>query len=301
MGGLLAASGGAEVWLIHRRPAHVQAIRSGGLVISRDGQEQTVSLGATTDPAEVGPVDVVVLLVKGYDTRIACQAALPLLRPDTLVITFQNGLGNLETIGDVLGPERAVLGVTFQGATLDGPGRVADRGRGPTFLAARPDTRARLERLAQVFKMAGIDTQVLEAEKVDGLLWGKLAMVAGINPVAAILRVPNGALGSVEACRAVSLEAIREARAVAEAKGVRLAFDPCERFEATTRATAQMSSGTLLDALRGRRTEVDAISGAIASEGKRLGVATPVNHLLWSLVKAIEATHDARVTLEPAV
>jgi 2-dehydropantoate 2-reductase len=120
-------------------------------------------------------------------------------------------------------------------------------------------------------------------------------MVAGINPLATVLRVPNGALGAVDAARQLSMDAIAEATAVASAKGIRLAFDPRERFDATTQATAKMRSGTLLDSLRGRRTEIDAISGAIAAEGERLGVETPVTRMLWRLVKAIEATHTYRV------
>lgn len=295
LGGLLALHEAAEVWLIHRREEHVRAIREHGLTLVRDGEEHLVRLGAAMAPAEVGPVDLVIVLVKAYDTAAAARQARPLLGPDSLVVTFQNGLGNLEALSAELGADRCVLGVTYHGATLLGPGRVADMGGGATHLAARPDTRERLQRVAEAFSQAAMPTDLRPADEVDGLLWAKLAMVAGINPLAAILRVPNGALGAVDACRALSLDAIAETIAVAAAKGISLPFDPRERFDATTRATAQMSSGTLLDALRGRQTEIDAISGAIAAEGERLSVPTPVSRLLWRLVKAIETTHAYRV------
>lgn len=295
MGGL-AAVGGADVWLIHRRPEHVAAIRAHGLVITKEGcEEQVVGVQATTDPAAVGPVDVVLVMVKAYDTPAAARVAHPLVGPRTLVVTFQNGLGSLEALAAEFSAEQCVLGVTFNGATLEGPGRVADKGRGPTYLAAREDTRSRLDRLAAVFVAGELPCEVRAADEVDGLLWGKLAMVSGINPVATVLRVPNGVLGAVPEARSISLDAIRETVAVAHARGVTLPFDPLERFDATTRATASMASGTLLDALRGRCTEIDAISGAIADEGDRLGVPTPVQRLLWRLVKAIEATHTQRV------
>lgn len=293
-GGLLALAGVADVTLIHHRPEHVQAICQNGLTIARGSEEQIAYLHATTDPAQVGLVDLVLMMVKSYDTEAACDAMAPLLDPETLVVTFQNGLGNLECIARRVGTERAVLGVTFQGATLEGPGRVADKGRGPTYLASRPETLARLERIAAAFNHAGIETQLRGVDEVDGLLWGKLAMVSGVNPVAATLRVTNGILGEVEAARELSLAAIEETTAVAQAKGIRLPFDPKERFNATTCATYHMFSGTLLDAMRGRRTEIDSISGAIAAEGERLGVAVPTNRTLWRIVRALEATHPYR-------
>lgn len=295
MGGLLARAGTADVWLIHRREEHVAAIREHGLLVTYGEEEYRVQVHATTDPAEVGLVDLLIVLVKAYDTQEAARRARSLVREDSLIVTFQNGLGNLEALSAELGQERCVLGVTFHGATLLGPGRVADMGRGPTYLAAGPATRDRLSRIADALSRAAMPTELRGADEVDGLLWGKLAMVAGINPLATILRVPNGALHEAEEARALSLSAIDEAVEVARAKAVRLPFDPRERFGATTRATAKMHSGTLLDAMRGRQTEIDAISGAIASEGEQLGVATPVSRMFWRLVKAIEATHAYRV------
>ena len=295
MGGLVAAATDAEVWLIHHRPEHVQAIRASGLAISRDGEIVVTHPFASLDGSETGIVDIVLLMVKAYDTAAGCTVARKVMGPDSLAITFQNGLGNLETMTAELGAERTVLGVTYNGATLEGPGRVADKGRGPTYIAVRPDTRERLAPVAAAFNLAGMPTELMDETAVNGLLWGKLCMVSGINPLAAVLRVPNGVLAQVPAARQLSADAIAETMAVAAAKGIRLPFDPMERFDATTKATATMCSGTLLDAMRGRRTEIDAISGAIADEGDRLGIQVPVQRMLWRLVKAIEATHAYRV------
>jgi 2-dehydropantoate 2-reductase len=290
-GGLLAAH--ADVWLIHRRREHVDVIREDGLRIVRDDGEQVVRTHAALTPEEVGRADLVLMLVKSYDTGAAARAIVPLLDDRSMVITFQNGLGNLETIVEHAGPDRSVLGVTFQGATLLGPGRVLDTGRGPSYLGGPPVAAKRLEAVADLFRRASLPTEVVA--DVEGLLWAKLAVTAGINAVAAVLRVPNGALGRVPEAKRLSLRAVEEAMAVAQARGIRLAFDPRSRFDAVTAATARMRSGTLLDALRGRHTEIDALSGAIASAGRAVGVPTPVNEVLWMTVKAIEATPGDRV------
>ncbi len=294
-GGMLSEH--AEVWLLHHRPEYVTAVREHGLRIVRNGNERTVYPRAATDPREPGNADLVIMLVKAYDTDTATKQIVPLLKEDSLVITFQNGLGNLERIAAHAGATRSILGVTFHGATLLGPGIVADTGHGPTYVGSRPGVQDRLTDIAHLFTRAGILTDLLP--DVDGLLWGKLAVVAGINAVATVLRVPNGTLGQVAEARRISLLAIKEATAVAAAKGIRLSFDPRERFDAVTKATAQMLSGTLLDSLRGRHTEVDVLSGAIVEQGRGLNVPTPMNELLWMLVKAIEATHAHRVETLP--
>ena len=293
-GGRLAAAG-ADVWLIARNPHHAAAVRNHGLSIVKGETEETVQLRASTDPFEPAPAEFVFVTVKTYDTEIAVRRIAPYLHEDALAITLQNGLGSIETMAQHFGEERCVLGVTFEGATFLEPGRVADMGSGTTYLAAGEETRERLQRLADLLTSGGIDTEVREQREVEGLLWGKLAMASGINPIATVLRVPNGALSEFEEARELSQQAIAETVAVAEAAGIELAFDPHERFEQTTRATRDMSSGTLLDAMRGRRTEIDAISGAIADEGDRLGVPTPLHRTLWRVIKAIEATAERRV------
>ena len=293
-GGRLAGAG-ADVWLVSRNPHHAAAVRNHGLSIVKGESAETVQLRASTDSFEPAPAEFIFVTVKTYDTDAAVRRIAPYLREDALAITLQNGLGGIETMAAHFGQSRCVLGVTFEGATLLGPGRVADMGSGTTYLAAGDATRDRLQRLASLLTESGITTELRDQHEVEGLLWGKLAMASGINPIAAVLRVPNGALSEFEAARELSHEAIAETVAVAAARGIALAFDPHERFEQTTRATRDMSSGTLLDAMRGRPTEIDAISGAIADEGDRLGVPTPLHRLLWRVIKAIEATADRRV------
>ncbi|MDP6757634.1 MAG: 2-dehydropantoate 2-reductase [Chloroflexota bacterium] len=293
--GARMAEAGADVWLIARNPHHAAAARNHGLTIVKGDTEQTVPIRASTDSFEPSPAEFIFVTVKTYDTEVAVRRLAPYLHEDALAITLQNGLGSIETMAEHFDEERCVLGVTFEGATLLDPGRVADMGSGTTYLAAGDATRERLARLAEALTAGGIETEVREQREVEGLLWGKLAMASGINPIATVLRVPNGALSEFEEACELSRQAIAETVAVAAAWGIELAFDPHERFEQTTRATRDMSSCTLLDAMRGRRTEIDAISGAIADEGDRLGVPTPLHRMLWRIIKAIEATAERRV------
>ena len=309
----------AEVWLLSRHQAHIEAIAAHGLRCEHDGAEETHHPYITSDPAAIGPCDVVLVLVKAYQTAWAAEQARFLLRygdtgtrskgdsdddlslsppllvsvSRTLVVTLQNGLGNRETLAAALGEERVGQGVTTLGATLLGPGRVRHAGQGPTVFGAAPD-RAGAAALAGLFAACGLPAEL--TDDLDALVWGKLVTNAGINALSALLRVPNGVLAAVPQARALAEQAAAEAAAVAAARGVRLPYaDPAAHALAVAQATGANRSSMLQDVLRGSPTEVDAINGAVAREGRRLGVPTPVNALLAELVAALDATAGVRV------
>ena len=285
----------AEVVLFDPWQAHVEAIRQNGLLLEElDGSQERFHLSATTDVAEVGEADLALIFVKSHQTRWAAEIAAQVLKPDGIALTLQNGVGNREILAEVLGEDRAVQGVTAHGATLLGPGHVRHAGRGPTHLALSPATEARVRQIAELFNQAGIEVHL--SEDLDSLIWGKLLINVGINALTALLRVPNGQLVEVEPAREVMRRAVREAAAVAAALGIQLPYsDPVQRTEEVCRATAANRSSMLQDVLRGSPTEIDVINGAIVKEGKKLGISTPVNDLLWHLIKAIEQSYDVRV------
>ena len=139
------------------------------------------------DPGQYGRrADLALICTKARSTTEAAQVALPLVADAGLVLTLQNGLGNIEQIAAVVGSERAVAGVTSQAATLIGPGQVRHAGSGPTVLAAGPEHFIRVAVIAALFNQAGIDTQV--SEDGDSLLWSKLIINVGINALTALLR-----------------------------------------------------------------------------------------------------------------
>jgi 2-dehydropantoate 2-reductase len=173
------------------------------------------------------------------------------------------------------------LGSTTLGATLAGPGRVRFGGAGLTTVERHP----RLAPLVALIQAAGFE--VAETDQADRLVWSKLVINAAINPLTALLEVTNGVLLEHEETRALMAALAQETSAVAAAQGIELAFDdPAAAAEDVARRTAANRSSMYQDILRGAPTEIDAICGAVVREGRRVGVATPVNETVWKLVKA---------------
>ncbi len=267
-----------EVWLL-ARSAHPGAVEVEG--------QGRLPVRVTAHPDT--PVDLLIVLVKAYATGDALRWAAGAVGPGTVALTLQNGLGNAEALAEALGPERVLAGTTAQGATLVAPGRVRWGGRGPTKIAPWvPDgpAAALCPEVAGMLSRAGLPCEAVGDPRP--LLWEKLAVNCGINALTAILRVPNGELLRRPGARRVMEAAAREVGAVARAEGVALAADPVERTLAVAEATAANRSSMLQDVERRRRTEVDAINGAVAARGARLGVPTPVNAALADLVRSLQ-------------
>jgi 2-dehydropantoate 2-reductase len=276
----------AQVKLLGTWREGVDAICARGIRVETATGEQVVRAWATTDPAAIGESDLVIVARKAWQTPGAAEHAARVLAPDGLALTLQNGLGNIEQIARVVGAHRAALGVTTQGSSLIGPGHIRYAGGGPTHIGVTPATRARFETVAALFERAGFETHL--ADDVQALLWGKLAVNCGINALTALLRLPNGELLTRADAEELMIRAARECAAVARAQGIALPeSDPAERVRAVARATAANRSSMLQDVTRGAPTEVEAINGAVARQGARLGVPTPTNEMLWRLVRAL--------------
>lgn len=277
-------SGHTDVLLLGTWPEGVAAIQRDGIRLEAGGLETRYRVRVTSDPRDARGALFALVLVKSWQTARTAGMLAECLSPDGVALTLQNGLGNLETLRAALGDSRAALGVTTTGATLLGPGRVRVGGSGPTYVARHPRLEPHLPRLRQ----GGFEVEV--EDDLASLLWGKLAVNAGINPLTALLGVENGALVEQVEAREVMGEAAREAAAVAKALGVRLPYlDPAAQAEAVARRTFANRSSMLQDMLRGAPTEIDAINGAVADAGDRLHVPTVVNRTLWRLVRAAVA------------
>jgi 2-dehydropantoate 2-reductase len=291
MGSLFGAyltKAGESVAVMDVWPEHIQAIQTQGLILEEMSGEQNIPLTATTRLDMLEPVDLVILFVKSAATRLAAKSATAILKAGGRILTLQNGLGNAETIAEVIGMERVLVGTTAQGATLLGPGRVRHAGQGDTHigqLAGGADPFC--DDVAMTLSRAGLPTFV-EAD-VRRLVWGKLVINAGINALTALLRLRNGQLAELPETRQLLTLAVEEAVQVANAAGIRLPYlDPVEKVLSVAIATKQNQSSMLQDILRGATTEIAVINGAIVREGERLGVATPVNRSLTLLVAALE-------------
>lgn len=277
----------AEVTLVGSWREQIEKIRARGLEVEElDGRLSRQPLDIMSDSA-AGPADLVLIWVKSGGTEEAAIRAREILAPGGLALTLQNGLGNLEVLADAVGVENTALGVTVQAATVVAPGRIRHAGEGPTHLAATAATEERVGRVAGLFGEAGLETRVVADAR--RLVWGKLAVNAAINPLSALLGVPNGEVEADPRSRALLLRAAREVEAVARAQGIEPAFeDAGEQARKVCRATAANRSSMLQDLSRGARTEIDVVSGAITEKARQYGVPAPVNEALWRLVRERE-------------
>lgn len=279
-GGLLAQAG-EEVTLIDVWREAVEAINSQCLrVEEKSGETRTMRVRATTDPADVGPVDLVLVFVKCYHTEDAMRRAAPLLGPETVVLSLQNGWGNAPRIAAIVGEERVLIGVTYHSATVLGPGHVQHAGRGMTFIGELNGTMSdRLQRVAGAFNAAGIE--VTPTPEVLRQIWSKLALNVCTLPTSALLRFYAGQLIQHEGTLNLMRSLLREVIAVARAQQITLDFD--ERWEAIAglleRASGAKAS-MLQDVEKGRRTEIDVVNGAIVDAGRRMDIPTPYNRVV---------------------
>jgi 2-dehydropantoate 2-reductase len=280
----------SDITMLGTWPDGIRALQEYGVRLVEGESETAFPVRATSDPADCTESKLAIVLVKSWQTSRAAEQLSQCLHAGGMALTLQNGYGNLQKLQTILGFERAALGITTSGATLLGPGKVRPGGKGPIHVVPQPKLQSLIEKLIN----AGFDVE--ESDDLDSLVWGKLVINAGINPITALLQIPNGALLEQSDAHALMEAAALETAAVAEALGVRLPFDdPVQRVEQVANQTAQNHSSMYQDVLRGAPTEVEAISGAIVQEGERVGVPTPVNKVILHLIRAVvsEELRDA--------
>ena len=278
------ASAGDWVVMLGSWPAGVDALRKNGVRLQElDGTQVACPVEVLEYNETQGSFSHALVLVKAWQTQKAAHQLMSCLSLDGIALTLQNGAGNVEILKESLGAERVVLGVTTEGAMLVEPGCARHTGQGKVIIGAHPKTAA----LKRLFSKAGFKVEIVA--DAESALWGKLVINAAINPLTALLRVPNGELLARPSARQLMAEAAQEAARVANQRGIRLPYhDPVAAVEEVARNTATNNSSMLQDVLRGTPTEIDAINGAIVQAGEELGISTPVNRLLWNLVKAID-------------
>ena len=285
----LLGDAGNEVWAIDRWEEHLAAIRERGLRVEGASGDRIVQVGATSDPGEVGEVDLVVIATKAMHVRAAAESARALLRPETVVISIQNGLGSPEVIAEVVGEERIVVGIAGGfGASVVAPGHVHHHGMelvrlGEPHAAVSP----RVERITAVWRRAGFTVQA--EDDVERAVWEKLICNVCFSGTCTVLeRTIGGVLEDPQAW-SIASECAREAYEVAVASDIALGFDdPVVHAAAFGQQIRDARPSMLLDRLAGRPSEIDAINGAIPARAAALGRAAPVNATITALVKAAE-------------
>ena len=289
IGGVLTEAGN-DVWLVDAWAGHIDAMRGRGLTLRDGGVDRTVRVKARTSPDGIGPADLIVVLVKSYQTREAIENAGAIIGPDTAVMSLQNGLGHEEILADVVGKDRVLAGKTYAGGVLLGPGHVIAGTKGKYTYIGELDGRSteRATRIADTFTRAGLLTEV--SANIMGTMWDKLLINVATGALSGITRLPYGGLYSVPELKACALAAVAEAITVAKALCVKLTSDEPE--DAWTLAAeglpAEFKASMLQSVEKGAPTEVDFINGSVVRFGERVGVPTPVNKALVACVKGIE-------------
>lgn len=284
-GGLLARAGAPVVMI--GRPAFVEAVKKNGLFLDTLQFQESVRVEASTELDAARGADLVLFCVKTTDNAMTARALAPLLAPGALVLSFQNGVDNVEQIRAVAAIE-ALPTVVYVAASVPEPGRVKHVGRGDLVFGP---TNEKTERATALFTRVGVPCRI--SENIEGELWTKLVWNCALNAVSALGRAKYGQIAASADARKVVETVVDEVLAVAHAANVHPPGleDPKTAIAGAFKIATQMAeafSSTAQDMNRGKRTEIDSLNGFVSRRGAELGVATPVNHALYALVKLAE-------------
>lgn len=293
MGGALAAAAdqaGHEVHVVDVSTELIRQINKHGLSVVRDGVELVAHPHATSDPADVGVVELAIVFVKAQHTLAATDTVRALSDETTTVMSLQNGWGNSDVIGRQLGTERLVFGVTYNSCNVGGLGRVNHSGRGPTYIGPYDSATPAdvVDRCAELLDSAGWSTTVPDDVRTE--IWKKVILNCVTLPTAALTSLPAGELGDCDPMRPLLESLTRETVAVAQSMGLPVDVDErWERIQATLAAAGPGRASMLQDTLAHRSTEIDVINGAAVRMGRQTGTPTPLNSAMVSLIKGLEA------------
>ncbi len=286
LGTLFAArlsQAGHNVTMLGTWQEGINALRKDGArIINANGVEHRFKVHATSDPRECVGAKNALVLVKAWQTERAARQLLDCLADTGLALTLQNGLGNYETLSLSLGLPRVALGSSTTGATLLSAGLVRAGGEGVISI----ERKQALGPMEAALMSAVFNVHTVEDAR--SVVWGKLVVNAAINPLTALLRVPNGELLNRPSAREMMSRLAQEVAQVAFSERVKLPFtDPVAAVEEVAHKTSANQSSMLQDVLRNAPTEIDAICGAVTRLGEKHNVATPFNWMCWQLVKGL--------------
>ena len=294
--GSILQSGGLAVTLIDTNAEHVRAIRGQGLKILGFGGDRTEKIAATADASTVTSADVVLFQCKAHGSRDAAQSVQHLIDGGAVAISFQNGLGNEETISEVIGKDNVLGGLTTMAGCLLEPGIIRDFSRVPSYIGELGGgISARAESIAAAFSAAGLETHARENIIHD--IWKKLIGNIALSALSGTTNLTSAECLAVPELKATSLRALDEALAVAASHGIQLDRDEAIGGLKTISepgGTGDNKSSLCVDLLNERPSEVDFIYGSVISKGREAGVPTPTLDTMAAIVKGLESRYMHR-------
>ena len=291
IGGTLA-QGGSEVYFVDQWKEHIDKINENGLKMTDEKEDWYVKVDARTSAEGIGPVDLVIVLVKSFATKEAVSQLKEtnVIGENTLVMSLQNGLGNEEAIAEVVGEDNVISGKTYVGGRLLSPGYVSAGVKGKyTYIGELTgEITDRIEAVCDEFNKAGLLCEV--SDNIKGLIWDKLLINVAAGALCGITRLPYGPLYEEEYIKETAVAAIQEGIEVAKAAGVKLkSEDPEYPWYAASEGLPATFKTSILQSLELKRpTEIDFINGSVVEWGKKFNIPTPVNQTLVTCVKGIE-------------
>jgi 2-dehydropantoate 2-reductase len=287
-GGLLAQQGNEVTFIA--RGAHLYALRHEGLKVkSLHGDFSLPSVNATDDPANVGPVDLILFTVKTYNTDDAAQAIRPAVGEQTVLMSMQNGIDAAERIGRVVGMEHLVGGATWLSSAVEAPGVIKQisQFRRIVFGELSGGTSERIQSIQKVLESTGITVEI--SENIQKVLWTKFVFISAVSSFGSLTRLPMGDYRSVPETRALLASIMEEVTALAHAHGVLLDRDVVQKsLEFTDNAAPHIKPSMQLDVESGRRTELESMVGVIGRKGRELGIPTPVADFVYASLLPVE-------------
>jgi 2-dehydropantoate 2-reductase len=279
-GGMLARAGN-EVTLIGR-PQHVAAVRRDGLLMDTQSFKAHVPIQASTDASGIKGAKLVLCCVKSTDTARAAAEMAPHLAADAVILTLQNGVDNAERLQALLQRE-VIPTVVYVATEMAGPGQVKHHGRGELVIGESASS----AELVKLFAAAEVPVDI--SANIMGALWAKLILNCAYNALSAITQLPYGRLVQGEGVEEVMRAVVQECLDVANGAGVSVPGDTWEAVQKIARTMPTQFSSTAQDLARRKRSEIDHLNGYVLAKGKALGIPTPVNRTLHTLVKLLES------------
>jgi len=284
LGGLLVRAG-FDVHFV-ARGKHLRTIQDEGLqVISGQGSYR-VRVHATADPDDIGPVDLLLFCVKSYDTAEVAQLIAPMVEDETMILTIQNGIDNLEKLVELYEESRVLGGTAFIEVSIASPGVIVHTGSPGrlTFGELSGERTERVERVAEAFKKAHIDVEV--SPHIVRVLWSKFLFICGVHGVCTLSRSPLGMTLSYPDTRQLLQGVMKEVEMLARHRGIDLEENVVEESIALAESYNKEFKPSMLRDLEWRKPmEINAINGLVVKMGQEAGIATPLNQVISACLK----------------
>ena len=281
-GGRLAQAGEEVVFVA--RGAHLRAIQESGLrVDSADGDFAIHPAQATDDTATIGPVDMVLLAVKGWQVPEAIETMRPLMGRDTFIVPLLNGVEATDQLAAAFGEQHVVGGLCGLFGAVVEPGHIRNVMARPFIALGELDNRPseRIERLQQDFARVGVQATI--ASDIRAALWEKLLFVGPFGGVGAVTRAPIGVVRSLAETRTLLEGAMAEISRLAQARGVDIAADASAKALAMIDGSPEHATASMQrDIVAGRPSELESQVGVVVRLAREAGVAAPIHVCLYA-------------------